>query len=443
MSFHMNIEQLVTSIMEGAEITPSAGVWRGIRRKLWWRQFLRFHPGQFNVFTLGSLLVAGTVFTLMLSLHGPDPEELTVKDKIPVQVNEGNIIIETNPQTEHLASAGTSVGTSDKEVVSKPEEEIEVTAALADAPLPKREISEQLNSFTPVERKVSAPAGELPLTLKPEAMFSPSASSGCAPLLVRFENLSVHGTSHRWTFGDGGASTERDVEHLFSEPGSYMVTLAIANEAGVGSRYQFPVEVFAGPGAAFEIEPEEHMAAVEGSYRLRNRSTGAFAYSWSLLDGSGKQTGHWSSNEFQPVISSPEYEGATSLRLVTTNEMGCTDTSIRKVTALLKRNQRNLLFANAFSPNPTGPEGGSYSPHEKRRDLFYPIFTEAPQQYHLRIFTRRGELVFETREIYQGWDGYYHQERSAPDVYVWMVEATWSDGEEFRDRGDVTLIWTE
>jgi hypothetical protein len=66
---------------------------------------------------------------------------------------------------------------------------------------------------------------------------------------------------------------------------------------------------------------------------------------------------------------------------------------------------------------------------------------EAPLEYRLRIYTRRGELVFETDNIYIGWDGYFLQERSASDVYVWMAEGRWSDGREFKLQGDVTLLW--
>jgi len=53
---------------------------------------------------------------------------------------------------------------------------------------------------------------------------------------------------------------------------------------------------------------------------------------------------------------------------------------------------------------------------------------------------RRGELIFETQEIYQGWDGYLKQEAAPADVYVWMVEGRWADGESFSYRGDVTLV---
>ena len=90
-----------------------------------------------------------------------------------------------------------------------------------------------------------------------------------------------------------------------------------------------------------------------------------------------------------------------------------------------------------------GPIGGSFSPHERRIDVFHPVFIEEPMEYHLLIYTRRGELVFETRDVYEGWDGYFHQERSAGCVYVWMVEGIWENGEEFKLQGDVTLIWND
>ena len=51
-----------------------------------------------------------------------------------------------------------------------------------------------------------------------------------------------------------------------------------------------------------------------------------------------------------------------------------------------------------------------------------------------------GELVFESREIYQGWDGYHNQMPAANDVYVWMADGKWKDGQSFSLHGDVTLV---
>ncbi len=109
----------------------------------------------------------------------------------------------------------------------------------------------------------------------------------------------------------------------------------------------------------------------------------------------------------------------------------------------VESNDVKIKFATAFSPNPTGPGDGRFRPGEKRIDLFHPVILEVPAEYNLKVYTKRGELVFETNDVYQGWDGYIQGERSAGGVYVWMLEGTWLNGETFTMKGDVTLIWQD
>ena len=44
-------------------------------------------------------------------------------------------------------------------------------------------------------------------------------------------------------------------------------------------------------------------------------------------------------------------------------------------------------------------------------------------QFFLLSFNRWGELVFETRDVYVGWNGAYYGELFAEGVYVWKIEA--------------------
>jgi hypothetical protein len=171
---------------------------------------------------------------------------------------------------------------------------------------------------------------------------------------------------------------------------------------------------------------------------LLNYTGGALSYHWNMVGS----VNDWYSTEFQPIIKASWInESDVGVQLIATNEQGCTDTVTREIPPDLRPAALALKFPTAFSPNPTGSIGGSYSPNEKRTDIFHPVFMEAPLEYRLRIYTRRGELVFETDNIYIGWDGYFLQERSASDVYVWMAEGRWSDGREFKLQGDVTLLW--
>ena len=80
---------------------------------------------------------------------------------------------------------------------------------------------------------------------------------------------------------------------------------------------------------------------------------------------------------------------------------------------------------------------------QKESIYFIPLYIEVPVEFRMRIYTRRGELVFETHELFQGWDGYLLQEKAKSDVYVWMAEGKWKDGESFNLHGDVTVVWNQ
>jgi gliding motility-associated-like protein len=59
---------------------------------------------------------------------------------------------------------------------------------------------------------------------------------------------------------------------------------------------------------------------------------------------------------------------------------------------------------------------------------------------YFRIFNRWGNLVYESNDINEGWDGSYKGELQPFGVYVYEVEAVTSNGAIFRKSGNVTLI---
>jgi PKD repeat protein len=67
----------------------------------------------------------------------------------------------------------------------------------------------------------------------PVADFLADVTRGSAPLEVAFIDLSAGDPGERlWSFGDGGASTERDPAHRYERAGSYTVSLAFTTAAG-------------------------------------------------------------------------------------------------------------------------------------------------------------------------------------------------------------------
>lgn len=70
-------------------------------------------------------------------------------------------------------------------------------------------------------------------TTPPVASFTPSATSGTAPLSVTFTDTSTNSpTAWAWDFGDGSTSTAQSPTHSYASAGTYTVTLTATNAGG-------------------------------------------------------------------------------------------------------------------------------------------------------------------------------------------------------------------
>ena len=99
----------------------------------------------------------------------------------------------------------------------------------------------------------------------PVAAFSGTPLVGGAPLLVAFTDQSAGATSFLWDFGDGGTSTERNPQHLYTAEGSYTVSLLATNPVGSDSEVRTGyVNVTAAPAVRVFL-PVADARANEGS----------------------------------------------------------------------------------------------------------------------------------------------------------------------------------
>ncbi len=89
-----------------------------------------------------------------------------------------------------------------------------------------------------------------------------------------------------------------------------------------------------------------------------------------------------------------------------------------------------VFFPSAFSPNSDGTN-----------DLFQSIGYNITT-YHLKIFNRWGEIIFETDtyDASSGWDGKFEGEEQDMGTYVWQVSAGFINGEEYIDSGNFVLV---
>ncbi len=111
-----------------------------------------------------------------------------------------------------------------------------------------------------------------------------------------------------------------------------------------------------------------------------------------------------------------------------TDANGCTAKDSVMV-QVLKTCDGDIWLPNAFTPN-----------GDESNDLFRVRSLGFIDLISFRIFGRWGNLIFETDDINQGWDGKYKGEFVNPEVYVWSVRARCSDGNEVEKSGNVTVI---
>ncbi len=249
-----------------------------------------------------------------------------------------------------------------------------------------------------------------------EAKFNTSPV-GCAPYSAQFTNLS--GTSDvTWEFSDGTTSTVENPVKLYSVPGTYQVRL-IARDPNTCNKIDtsdyFTIVVSPKPDARFSwgpIPPQRNTPT-----QFNNLSTGAIRYLWNFGDGE-------SSTEVNPRH---QYNatGNYTAELIAYNAQNCTDTFSLVVNVLI---DPLLDVPNAFTPGRFGVNGM----------VFVTGFGIAKMDW--KIYNRWGQLVFQSTNRKQGWDGTFKGKLQAMDVYAYTLDAEFSDGKKLRKTGDITLL---
>ncbi|WP_410507017.1 PKD domain-containing protein [Methanosarcina hadiensis] len=152
----------------------------------------------------------------------------------------------------------------------------------------------------------------------PVTNFSASPASGKAPFTVRFTDQSTGSpTSWKWTFGDGGNSTEKDAVYTYNKSGLYSVTLTASNDNGSNvltkTSYIAVSDALKTPVANFSASHTSGKAPLTISFT--DESTGSpSSWRWTFGDGGN-------STEQNPVHTYNK-SGLYSVALTANNENG-------------------------------------------------------------------------------------------------------------------------
>jgi gliding motility-associated-like protein len=115
------------------------------------------------------------------------------------------------------------------------------------------------------------------------------------------------------------------------------------------------------------------------------------------------------------------------VQLVVTNSIGCKDTAINTITVA---SNCYIAVPKAFSPNGDG-----------LNDYLNPTNAYKARSLIFRVYNRSGQLVFETHDWTNKWDGTFRGNPQDPGTYVWTLNYTHIDtGKVIAQKGTTVLI---
>ncbi len=434
----MNVRELFRSKLENSEVIPGDSVRNELMRKLAIREFLRFNPSRFNIYYLGGIAAAAIAAILIITSETTGSKNQNGKAGQKAYGSSDTIYFvkpEMNSSGEKPARTGTAtLNTGKKEPSDKPESDKSVKNNYNKVIDKKEDISvgtrtDSLKKKAVFQDILSDRNSTIDLQRTIGAGFDVSSTNGCSPLKIRFLNKSTSFDSCRWVFGDGGFSNEKNPEWIFDQEGEYKIVLKVFNANGNQAIASSVITVHPRPVARFKIAPEKPVLP-DDEIRFMNYSIDAVKYKWEFGDGN-------TSSSYEPDHKYLKYNNY-NVRLIAWSEYGCSDSIFVK--NAFSESGSFINFPNAFIPGADGPVGGYYSnKSDEAARIFHPV-SSGVTEYHLKIFSKLGILIFETTDINIGWDGYMKGKLCEPGVYVWKVRGTFKNGEPFVKMGDLTLL---
>ncbi len=257
---------------------------------------------------------------------------------------------------------------------------------------------------------------------KPNVLFSVNDSIGCAPLCINFTNNTAGTNSCVWNLGDGTFSSQSSFSHCYNDPGSFSVSLTVTDNNGCTNTLSKAnyIVVYPNPVAAFSSSPT-NVTLADPTVYFTDNSNGATTWQWNFGGVINSSS----------TIQNPKFiyadSGSYNVRLIVSNEFGCTDSAYRIIYI-------NPIFA-LYVPNSFSPNGDNLND-----EFLISGIGIKHTHFSLMIFDRWGALLFITDDINKGWDGRVNNRIAQIDTYVWKISLTTFDGQLLRKSGHVNLI---
>ncbi len=254
-------------------------------------------------------------------------------------------------------------------------------------------------------------------------LVTPNRKEDCPPAEIRFNNLSApldETYEITWDFGDGRSSNEVSPAHVFEEVGLFDVSMAITSPIGchTDTTFREMINILPGPIADFSFTPEKP-DPFNPLITFTDHSTDAWRWNWNF-------DGVHTSIEQHPTYLLPD-TGIYRVVLRVTHPNGCQDTLARLIDVAPVV---TFHMPNAFTPN-----------NDSVNDVFKGEgFLRGVEDFSLKIWSRWGDLIFESSSPDFGWNGLIGSQQAPQGVYLYEVSVGHPRGIPEFYKGFVTLV---
>lgn len=278
---------------------------------------------------------------------------------------------------------------------------------------------------------------------KPKASITGDTLNGCVPVVVNFNTTILNKidpatSTYAWDFAGEGTDANQNPNFEFKNVGKNKTDLKLTSAFGCDTTLTLDVDVYPFPTASFVPNPNNSTTAALPKFQFNNQSTVTnelgskiVSYFWDFgIDTEFDDT----SSEISPLYFYPADTGTYEVELTVRTQYNCEATVSLPV---IIGPDILVYIPNAFSPDKSGP-----APNEG----FRAVVNDGAKEYHLIIFNRWGEVIWESIDKTEEWDGKYgskdftNREPVPQDVYAYYLQIVSWNGKSYEFSGTVTLI---
>jgi gliding motility-associated-like protein len=144
----------------------------------------------------------------------------------------------------------------------------------------------------------------------------------------------------------------------------------------------------------------ENVGNIPGKLHFENLTTGAVKYYWDFDN-------NITSKYEAPADVTYDLEKEYNIMLVSTNNNGCSDTIVKQYYYM-----PGFWLPNAFSPDNNG-----------NNDIFRPVTQRTTlNPYNFQVFNQWGQLIFNTTDPAEGWDGNHKGKPCKSGMYSYVIQ---------------------